>query len=126
MIKTYGITNKDFPYLTAAVDQNGKKVLVNSSKKMNDYMSPAQMLEVAVASCLTMTTKGVLYSHGITYRDVHVSAKIDVNEESSHIHLSVEIDADLDDQLKEEYIQEAYNKCYVRNVLTHPITSSLE
>ena len=65
MIKTNGIATKEQPYLTEAVDQKGKKVIINSSRKESEYLSPSQMLEVALAGCFTMTLKGVLFKNGI-------------------------------------------------------------
>lgn len=121
MIKTNGIPTKEQPYLTEAVNQEGKKIIINSSRKPSEYMAPGQMLEVALAGCMTMTCKGVLFSHGLAYDDVHVTIEFNYQQDHTDVKANVEIVGDIDEETKQAIIQETWSKCYVTNVLTHPI-----
>lgn len=126
MIKTNGIASKEQPYLTEAVDQKGKKVIINSSRKESEYLSPSQMLEVALAGCFTMTLKGVLFKNGISYEDVYVTVNMNVSQEETTFDIHADIIADLSEEEKTKYIQMTYDQCYVRNILTKPIYTTIK
>lgn len=118
MIRATGIKEEGQPYLTKIEDQNGKTMVVNSSVKQSEYLSPSQLLQAGLAGCMSMTVKGALFRAGLQYHDVAVTVDM-ISEEDGTYTFTYQVDVNSDDDpaAVKKVADEAAEKCYVRNIL---------
>lgn len=124
MIKTSGIQQEGQPYLTKVEDQNGKSMVINSSRMQSEYLSPSQLLQAGLAGCMSMTIKGALFRNGITYRDVRVIVDMTAEEGKTCFTYRVEVDSEEEEGRYQAIVEEAAKNCYVRGLLENEITIS--
>lgn len=121
MITATEIKNQGQATLTKVEDQNRKSILIASSKVESSYLSPRQLVQSALAGCLSMTVRRELENNGIVYNDVTVH--VDMKEESDRIKFLFEIiiDSDEDKENIDTIKKQAINDCYILGLLSDGI-----
>lgn len=102
---------------TVISDSKGKNITICSSRIESEYLSPRQLLQGAVAGCLSMTVRRVLDNHEVAYSDVTVL--IDMPQENDTYKLVVDIQVDSADDLEKIEVckQEALNTCFIKGLV---------
>lgn len=118
MIKSISISEPGMPYLTKLEDENGRSIVVNSSGKPSDYLSPGQLIQAGLAGCMSMTIKGLLFKNKLSYNDVSVTVNLDEADGKYHFTYKVDVDSDEDPEKVDEIVKLGASKCYVRNLIT--------
>jgi uncharacterized OsmC-like protein len=122
MIKSITIKEPGMPYLTKLEDENGRSVVVNSSSKPSDYLSPAQLIQAGLAGCMSMTIKGMLFKNKVSYNDVSVTVNLDDTDGNYKFTYKVDVDSNEDPEKVDEIVKLGASKCYVRNLITSDLT----
>ena len=123
MIIASGADHKELSTLTRLETMDGKEMLIASSKTDGGYFSPRQLVQSALAGCLSMTIRRDLDQCGIRYRDAKVYVDmVDTSENGmTHFEVDIVIDSDEDKEKIEALKKEAVEKCYIHRMLTHEI-----
>lgn len=117
MIKATGIPMEGQPYLTKIEDQNGKTMIINSSRMESEYLAPNQLVQAGLAGCMAMTVKGELFTSKLSYRDVVVEVNM-INENDNYtFEYKITVDSDEDPELIEAAKKRAADRCYVKGIL---------
>lgn len=80
---------------------------------------PFELLLGGFATCLNITLRMILEKNKIDYKKIIVSVSEDreVKPGTMLISYHVDIDADIDKELKKDFIEKAFSKCPVHNAL---------
>lgn len=103
--------------VTDVSDQNGKTITICSSKVESCYLSPRQLVQAALAGCLSMTIRKELAESGIEYEDVVV--KVDMIE--NLFIYDVEIESEEDASVIKEIKNKSVQNCFIRGLLSQGI-----
>lgn len=84
-----------------------------------EALAPFDLLLSSFAACLNITVRMLLDKKGVPYRQVKVTADEDRNTKPGTMVISwqAEIDGDIPEEDKGQYIARAFEKCPVHNAL---------
>ena len=104
--------------VTDVVDDHGKTITICSSKVESAYLSPRQLVQSALAGCLSMTIRRELMNHDILFEDVVVS--VDSVEENGQTiyNFAISIESGEDRDIIEKLKETAIQSCYIRGLLS--------
>lgn len=103
--------------VTDVSDRNGKSMTICSSKVESSYLSPRQLVQAALAGCLSMTIRRELAESGIDYEDVVV--KVDMIDDT--FIYDVEIISGEDASVIKEIKNKSVQNCFIRGLLSQGI-----
>lgn len=122
MIEIHSLATQQDPFLAKAADENAKSVTFNASSALSEYMSPRQLLESSLAGCLYITVMRILLNRKLPTENLKVGVELNALDDQSDFIVHIDFDRSISQQLKAEIMSEAYQKSYVKNVLTNSIT----
>lgn len=102
--------------ITNIEDHDEKQITICSSKVNSEYLSPRQLVQSALAGCLSMTIRRELMNCGVEYNDVVVKADMD---ENLKFLFSVEIESNEDIDKIQACKQRAIEDCFIKGLLSN-------
>lgn len=110
--------NKKDTLITDVVDDNGKAITICSSKVESEYLSPRQLVQSALAGCLSMTIRRELMNQNLSYEDVVVSVESVEDQGQTIYNYSISIDSEENSDVIEKLKETAIENCYIRGLLS--------
>lgn len=106
--------------ITEVSDHTGKTMDICPSRIESSCFSPRQLVQAALAGCLSMTIRGELSRNNIGYDDVTVMVDMEDTEgaeEKKTFTYSIDVKSSADPAVIEEIKKKAVNGCYIGGML---------
>lgn len=81
------------------------------------YLSPRQLVQSALAGCLSMTIRRELMNQNIPYEDVIVTVDMEPSDDRTRFMFRVDVLSDGDRETIEMCKEKAVNDCYIKGLL---------